>query len=124
VIFLAFTGSADLGTLPDEELMRMFCRGNQGAFSVLLGRHQGPIFNFAARHVGDHDAAADITQEVFFRVINSRAEYEQRAKFTTWLYTIARNLCVDFLRRRRFRRTESLDRPMGNDPEGVRTGQP
>ena len=62
-------------------------------------------------------AAADATQEVFLRVVKNAARWEQRAKFTTWMYTIARNFCIDEARKRTFRKTDSLNEKVGRDDE-------
>jgi len=95
----------------DEALMQRYQQGDVRAFEVLLSRHEGPVYNFVLRAVGEPEQAADITQDVFFRVVRSAQSYERTAKFTTWLYTIARNLLVDAARRARFRRAASLDQP-------------
>jgi RNA polymerase sigma-70 factor (ECF subfamily) len=74
-----------------------------------LRRHRAPLFTFLLRMLNDRERAEDLAQEAFLRVIKSAQEWEQRARFQTWLYTIARNLCVDASRRDRFRRADSLD---------------
>jgi RNA polymerase sigma-70 factor (ECF subfamily) len=79
---------------------------------VLLTRHRKPVFNFILRFVGDRETAEDVLQEVFMRVIKGAEAYKRQAKFTTWLYTIARNLCVDQTRRRKHRKHASLDAPI------------
>lgn len=99
----------------DEGLMLRYQKGDVRAFEVLLSRHRKPIFNFILRYVGEPAQAEDLLQEVFLRVIKSAEAYERQAKFTTWLYTIARNLCVDSSRRMKHRRTSSLDTPMDRD---------
>lgn len=96
----------------DEILMERYCGGDARAFDRLLKRHGGPIYNFILRHVHNATLAEDLTQETFMRVIRGAAEYERRAKFTTWLYTIARNQCIDALRRAKHRRHPSLDQPI------------
>jgi RNA polymerase sigma-70 factor, ECF subfamily len=101
-----------LADAPDEDLMVQYQQGEVRAFELLLGRHQRPIFNFILRFVGDRETAEDLLQETFMRVIKGAAAYKRQAKFTTWLYTIARNLCVDQTRRRKHRRHASLDAPM------------
>jgi len=69
--------------------------------------------------VQNRSRAEELLQEVFLRVVRSKDRYERTAKLTTWLYTIARNLCVDESRRAKFRRTTSLDTPRrGVDDEG------
>jgi RNA polymerase sigma-70 factor (ECF subfamily) len=96
----------------DEDLMVSYQQGEVRAFEILLGRHRKPVFNFILRFVGDKETAEDLLQETFMRVIKGADAYKRQAKFTTWLYTIARNLCVDQTRRRKHRRHASLDAPM------------
>lgn len=94
-----------------EALMVRFRGGDVRAFEVLLQRHRNPVFEFILRSVGHHNPthAEDLTQETFLRVVKQASTYEQRAKFTTWLYTLARNLCIDAARRRKHRKAQSLD---------------
>ena len=104
----------------DEELLVLYQQGDVGAFERLLRRHRGPLYTFLVRMLGDREKAEDLAQEAFLRIVKGAAGWEQRAKFKTWLYTIARNLCVDQARRDRFRRTDSLDAQGGppGDDEG------
>ena len=95
--------------MSDEELLAAFQQGDPGAFERLLRRHRGPLFTFLVRMTGDRAKAEDLAQETFLRLVKGAAAWEQRARFQTWLYTIARNLCVDQSRRDKFRRTDSLD---------------
>jgi RNA polymerase sigma-70 factor, ECF subfamily len=99
----------------DEGLMLRYQKGEVRAFEVLLTRHRKPVFNFILRYVGDRAQAEDLMQEVFLRVIKGADAYQKQAKFTTWLYTIARNLCVDASRRGKHRKAYSLDMPMTED---------
>ena len=101
----------------DEDLMVRYQRGEVRAFEVLLGRHRKSVFNFILRYVGDKETAEDLLQETFMRVIKGAEAYKRQAKFTTWLYTIARNLCVDQTRRRKHRRHASLDAPIGSEAD-------
>ena len=96
----------------DEALMIHYQKGDVRAFEILLERHRKPIYNFIFRFVGSRDVAEDLLQETFLRVIKGAANYQRKAKFTTWLYTIARNLCVDQSRRKKHRKAASLDQPM------------
>jgi RNA polymerase sigma-70 factor (ECF subfamily) len=103
----------------DETLMVSFREGEARAFEVLVVRHRRGLFNFLLRSVQNRSRAEEMLQEVFLRVVRSKDRYEQTAKFTTWVYTIARNLCVDESRRAKFRRVVSLDAPRrGADGEG------
>ncbi len=105
----------------DETLMLAYRQGDAQAFNVLLARHQRPVFNFLIRQVNNKTLAEDLLQEVFLRVIRGAGTYKKQAKFTTWLYTIARNLCIDNARRAKHRKAASLDQPMGKMNEGGRT---
>jgi RNA polymerase sigma-70 factor, ECF subfamily len=96
----------------DEDLMVLYQKGEVRAFELLLTRHRKPVYNFILRFVGDKETAEDLLQEAFVRVIKGAEAYKRQAKFTTWLYTIARNLCVDQTRRRKHRKHASLDAPM------------
>jgi len=95
----------------DEVLMVRFQRGDRVAFTRLVRRHQTPLFNFALRQLGVHAVAEEVVQEAFVRVVQNATEFKHEARFTTWVYTILRNLCIDQLRRRALRRHPSLDAP-------------
>jgi RNA polymerase sigma-70 factor (ECF subfamily) len=105
----------------DEGLMLRYQKGDVRSFELLLTRHRKPVFNFILRFVGDPAHSEDLLQEVFLRVIKGAEAYQKQAKFTTWLYTIARNLCVDAARRGKHRKAASLDVPMmnGDGKEGA-----
>jgi RNA polymerase sigma-70 factor (ECF subfamily) len=109
-----------LDELSDEQLMVRYQRGDAKAFEMLLGRHYQPIFNFLFRYTGNRATSEELLQDVFTRVVRGAAEYRQRAKFTTWLYTIARNITIDHARKQKFRRHQSLDQPIGDDDGGAR----
>ena len=94
----------------DAELMLAFRDGEEAGFEELVQRHRTPLINFCYRIVWDRDLAEDVVQEVFVRIHRHRADYEPRAKFTTYLYRIARNCSVDYLRKSRHQRKDrSLD---------------
>ena len=112
-------GVARLTELSDEELLARFNDGDAGAFEVLLGRHRRPLFNFVLRSVRNRDQAEELLQDVFLRVVQRSEDFKGQSKFSTWLYTIARNLCIDHSRKMQFRRHKSLDAPTrGKDDEG------
>jgi RNA polymerase sigma-70 factor (ECF subfamily) len=106
----------------DEALMARYQQGEVAAFAELVARHEKKLWNFIRRFVADSTAAEDLLQEVFLRVIRSAAEWQPSAKFSTWIYTIARNLCTDSARRGTFRKAESLDKTPGatSDESGPR----
>jgi RNA polymerase sigma-70 factor, ECF subfamily len=99
----------------DEALLGRFQRGDARAFEELLRRHQGPVFNFLYRMVGERAAAQDLLQEVFLAVVENPAGFDGRSRLTTWLYRVARNRCVDHLRREGIRRAVSFHAPVGED---------
>jgi RNA polymerase sigma-70 factor (ECF subfamily) len=107
----------------DEELLAAFQQGDAGAFERLLRRHRGPLFTFLLRMLGDRERAEDLAQEAWLRVVKGAAAWNERAKFKSWLYAIARNLCFDQSRRDRFRRTESLDAAAEDGEEAQPMGE-
>ena len=78
--------------------MLAYGRGDAAAFETLYGRHKGAVFRFVLRSVKTRGEAEEIFQDVWMRVIEARARYEPKAKFTTWLYTIAHHRLVDHWR--------------------------
>jgi RNA polymerase sigma-70 factor (ECF subfamily) len=101
--------------------MAAYQAGDAQAFERLLARHEKPVWNFLRRYARDKAAAEDLLQEVFLRVVKSAGEWKQSAKFSTWVYSIARNLCIDQARRAVHRRADSLDAPMRDDGESRET---
>jgi RNA polymerase sigma-70 factor (ECF subfamily) len=93
----------------DEALMMRFQSGERSAFAVLVQRHQTRLYNFALRHVRSGAAAEEVVQDAFVRVVQNASDFKHEARFCTWLYTIARNLCIDQLRKHALRRHPSLD---------------
>jgi len=93
----------------DIALMALIKQGDSKAFELLLARHQRPVYNLALRFLNDPDEAEDITQDTFIRVYRAAQTYTPDAKFTTWLYTIVRNLCFNVLRSRKSAEMVSVD---------------
>ena len=108
----------------DEALMIRFQRGDKASFALLVRRHQSPLYNFALRQLGTSPQAEDVVQEAFVRVVQNAAEFKHEARFTTWLYAITRNLCIDHMRKRALRRHPSLDEPHSTaDGDGPTLGE-
>jgi RNA polymerase sigma-70 factor (ECF subfamily) len=101
--------------------MLAFKSGDARAFATLVQRHRGPVYNFILRYVGHRQRAEDLLQETWLKVVRSSSEWQPKARFTTWVYTIARNLCVDSARKETFRKTDSLDAPVSNDESDGRS---
>ncbi|HSO33308.1 MAG TPA: RNA polymerase sigma factor [Labilithrix sp.] len=108
---------------PDESLMLRYQQGDKSAFPVLVRRHQQALFNFAFRQVRVPQLAEDVVQETFVRVVQNAADFKHEARFTTWVYTITRNLCIDQLRKRALRKHPSLDQAGGEEGDGPTLGE-
>lgn len=107
----------------DEQLMLAYKSGDARAFATLVHRHRQPVFNFILRYVGHRQRAEDVLQETWLKVVRSSSEWQPKARFTTWVYTIARNLCVDSARKESFRQADSLDAPVGAEDDGRSLGE-
>jgi RNA polymerase sigma-70 factor, ECF subfamily len=112
---------------PDEQLMLAYRQGDAAAFETLYARHKGPLYRFVLRAVRERGQAEELFQEIWMRVIQARGRYEPRAKFTTWLYTIAHNRLTDHWRKRGLRVVELEDAdppaPRADEPEARATGR-
>jgi RNA polymerase sigma-70 factor (ECF subfamily) len=106
----------DSSQVGDELLMVRYQRGDRGAFATLVRRHQARVYNFVLRQLRNPAAAEDVAQEVFLRVVQKASDFKHEARFSTWLYTIARNLTIDHLRKQSLRRHPSLDEARGEKP--------
>ncbi len=87
----------------DEQLMLRVGKGDKRAFDEIVRRYTRRMVNLSYQIVADRDLAEDIAQETFLRAYKSASRYRQISKFSTWLYTIAINLCRNELRRRKFK---------------------
>ena len=94
---------------PDTALMLRAKQGDSGAFTELVEKYKQPVMNLAFRTLRDLTEAEDLAQNVFVQVWKAAPRYEPTAKFSTWLFTIARNLCLNEIRRRTRHPAESLD---------------
>lgn len=100
----------------DRDLMLRAARGSRTAFSELVDRYQGRLLAFFVHQGRDRELAEDCTQEVFVRLYKSRHRYGPQAKFSTFLFTIARNYWIDVIRAKRARPVEgSLHDNEGDD---------
>ncbi len=99
----------------DETLLASYAVGDAAAFATLYSRHERPVYRFLLRSLGNAALADEVLQEVWLAVVRNAAHFEPRAKFTTWLYRIARSRLIDHWRARR--ETVSLEDAAANDPE-------
>jgi len=87
----------------DQQLICRLQNGDDLALNEIISRYQARLHSYTYRFVGDADEAADLVQETFVRVYFKRGKYKPTGKFRTWLYTIAGNLCRDWIRARKRR---------------------
>jgi RNA polymerase sigma-70 factor (ECF subfamily) len=90
-------GTMALPSIETEVVLRAR-RGDQAAFAQIVSLYQKPIFNYVLRMLGDREVAEEVTQDVFLRVHQNLDRFSFRAKFTTWLFRIAKNRALDELR--------------------------
>lgn len=100
----------------DEMLMVRYKRGDRDAFAELVRRYQRPLYNFSVRYLGNRDAAREVTQDAFLRLVKCSADFKHESRFSTWIFSITRNLCIDELRKAKHRNHPSLDTPGEGGP--------
>ena len=106
---------------PDAALMLRVKQGDAAAFEELVEKYKQPVMNLVYRTLPDATEAEDLAQHVFLQVFKSAHRYEATAKFSTWLFTIARNLCLNEIRRRSRHPADSLDETYAdNDEQPIR----
>jgi RNA polymerase sigma-70 factor (ECF subfamily) len=89
----------NIRTLTDGELIEKSITGREDSFEELVRRYQRPITAYVYRMLNNYDASLDVTQEVFIKVYNSLQRYSSEYKFSTWLYRIAHNAAIDYMRK-------------------------
>src|SRR5207237_3162373 len=89
-----------LAKLTDPEVVALAQQGKETAYRELLTRYERPVFSLIFRMVRDRETAEDLAQETFVKVLNNIDRYLPEFKFSSWLFKIANNITIDFLRRR------------------------
>lgn len=97
--------------ISDIDLMEAVKSGDHRAFETLVRRHQRSVYGTVCKMLGDETEAHDITQQAFVRIFRAAKSYRPEAKFTTWMFTIVRNLVFNEFRRRQKHSHSSLDAP-------------
>ncbi|MFQ5537873.1 MAG: RNA polymerase sigma factor [Gemmatimonadota bacterium] len=95
------TDRPDLTGLDDRELARLAVSGKEGAYRELLRRYERPVFSLIYRMVRDRTLAEDLAQETFIRAFNAIGSYKPSYKFSNWIFKIANNHTIDYLRKRK-----------------------
>ena len=101
-------------TLTDEELVTRSVGGDADSFNQLVRRWERPIYALAYRTIGREEEARDVCQDTFLRAYRALPGFKGQAKFSSWLYRIALNLCRDWMRKQR--RAPTVQMPEGVDP--------
>jgi RNA polymerase sigma-70 factor, ECF subfamily len=101
-------GKEDVMNL-DDDLLRQCARGDAAAYRELVARLEKPLVNFILRFVGERHVAEDLFQETFVRVVKTLGTFKPEASLSTWIFTIARNLSLDWLKAKRRHRELALD---------------
>jgi len=104
---------------PDAIMMLRVKNGDMEALAILVDKYKQPVINFIYRTIQDENEAEDLAQAVFLQVYKSACRYRVSAKFSTWLFTIARNLCLNEIRRRSRHPVESLQTLPSDDEDSV-----
>ncbi len=99
----------DITECSDEKLMRLLCGGDQDALVRLVERYQNDVFRFCLHYLGDMELAREIAQETFLRIYTARERFDTTRVFRPWMLCIARNMCLNVLKRRKIVPMESLD---------------
>ena len=94
-------GSAKVTPLADNEIMQEVKDGKVEKLAILFERYHVMLYNFFLRLTGNRNISEDLVQDVFFRILKYRASYQPQGKFTIWMYQIARNAHVDYLRKQK-----------------------
>lgn len=103
--------------LSEAALLDECRRGNASAFEKLVVLYEKKVYNLAFRMVGNHEDASDIAQEAFLKVYTSLDQFRGESSFSTWLYRVVSNACLDELRHRARHKVVSIDTPVSpEDP--------
>jgi RNA polymerase sigma-70 factor, ECF subfamily len=90
----------ELETLPDADLVVLAQQGRETAYREIIRRYERPVFSLVYRMVRDKEQAEDLAQEAFIKVLNHIDRYNPEFKLSSWLFKIANNVTIDFLRKR------------------------
>ncbi len=105
--------------MPDSVLAQHYLAGDQQAFEVLVQRYSGPLFTFIRRFLGEYDAACDILQQVMLQLYLSLPKLRTGEPLKAWLYQVARNRCLDELRRKRAMHFSELEKEIDEEEQSL-----
>lgn len=87
--------------IPDKNLIQQYLKGDEKSLETLIARYLKPIYSFVYKNIGNPAEAEDITQEVFVRVWKNLKKFDQKRSFKPWVFQIAKNASIDFLRKKK-----------------------
>jgi RNA polymerase sigma factor (sigma-70 family) len=105
--------------MPDSLLAQRYLEGDRQAFEALVNRYSTPLFNFIRRFLGEYDAACDILQQVMLQLYISLPKLRTGEPLKAWLYQVARNRCLDELRRKRAIHFSELEQGADEDEQSL-----
>ncbi len=85
----------------DKVLIESYFKGDENSLEILIKKYLGPIYGYALKRVVSPQDAEDLTQEVFLKVWRNLKKFDRKKNFYSWIFSIAKNTCIDFLRRKR-----------------------
>lgn len=100
----------------DSELITRYLKGEEKALEFLIAKYLKPIYNFVFNNVGSADNAEDITQEVFVKVWKNLRKFDQKRNFKPWIFQIAKNTSIDFLRKKKSIPFSRFENEKGQNP--------
>jgi len=99
----------------DNEIIKKYLNGDEKSLEILVGRFLKPVYSYVSKYVGDKDVAEDITQDVFLKAWKNLKKFDRKRSFKTWIFTIAKNSCIDYLRKKKSIPISSFDNEKGEN---------